>query len=88
MGCVCVCVCLFVCVCVSHSDVSDSAVPWTVAHQAPLSKDYPVKITGVGCHFLLHRIFPTQGSNPHLLHCRWILYCLSHQGRHLNFQIL
>ena len=26
-------------------------------------------------------IFPTQGSNPGLPHCRWILYCLSHQGR-------
>ena len=25
-------------------------------------------------------VFPTQGSNPGLLHCRWILYCLSHQG--------
>ena len=28
-----------------------------------------------------HRgIFPTQGSNPGLPHCRWILYPLSHQG--------
>ena len=26
------------------------------------------------CHFLLQGIFPTQGSNLHLLHCRWILY--------------
>ena len=25
-------------------------------------------------------IFPTQGSNPGLLHCRWILYQLSHKG--------
>ena len=25
-------------------------------------------------------IFPTRGSNPGLLHCRWILYRLSHQG--------
>ena len=33
-----------------------------------------------GCHFLPQRIFPTQGSNPGLLHCRWILYFLSHQG--------
>ena len=33
-------VCVCVCVCVSHSDVSDSAVPWTVAHQAPLSMDF------------------------------------------------
>ena len=26
-------------------------------------------------------IFPTQGSNPGLQHCRWILYQLSHKGR-------
>ena len=31
-----------------------------------------------GCHVC--RFFPTQGSNPGLLHCRWILYCLSHPG--------
>ena len=40
----------------------------------------PGKNTGVGCHFLLHGIFLTQGSNPcllNLLHCRWILYPLS-----------
>ena len=37
--------------------------------------------TGMGCHFLLQGIFPTQGSNPALLHCRQILYQLSHQGR-------
>ena len=29
--------------------------------------DFPGKNTGVGCHFLLQRIFPTQGLNPHLL---------------------
>ena len=40
----------------------------------------PGKNTGVGCHALLQGIFPTQGSNPCLPHCRWILYCLSHQG--------
>ena len=42
--------------------------------------DFPGKNTGVGCHALLQRIFPTQGSNPGLPHCRWILYHLSHQG--------
>ena len=31
--------------------------------------DFPVKNTGVGCHFFLQS-FLTQGSNPHLLHCR------------------
>ena len=42
--------------------------------------DSPGKNTGVGCHFLLQGIFPTQGSHPGLLHCRQILYPLSHQG--------
>ena len=36
--------------------------------------------TGVGSLSLLQGIFPTQRSNPDLLHCRRILYCLSHQG--------
>ena len=38
------------------------------------------KNTGVRCHFLLQGIFLIQGSNPCLLHCRWILYWLSQQG--------
>ena len=33
------------------------------------------KNTGVGCHFLLQGIFPVQGWNLCLLHCRLILYC-------------
>ena len=36
----------------------------------------------MGSHSLLQGIFPTQGSNPGLLHCRQILYSLSHQGSH------
>ena len=40
----------------------------------------PGKNTGVGCHALLQGIFPTQGINPGLPHCRQILYHLSHQG--------
>ena len=40
----------------------------------------PGQNTGVGSLSLLQGIFPTQGSNPGLLHCRWILYQLSHQG--------
>ena len=35
-------------------------------------------------HSLLQGIFPTQGSNPGLLHCRWILYQLSYQGSPQN----
>ena len=34
----------------------------------------------MGCCFLLQEIFPTQGSNPGLPHCRQTLYRLSHQG--------
>ena len=40
----------------------------------------PGKNTGVGCHFLLQGIFPPQGLNLGLLHCRQILYLLSHLG--------
>ena len=32
------------------------------------------------CHAFLQGIFPTQGWNPGLPHCRRILSCLSHQG--------
>ena len=42
--------------------------------------DSPGRNTGVGSHSFLQGILPTQGSNPGLLHCRWILYHLSHQG--------
>ena len=42
--------------------------------------DSPGKNTGVGYHFLLQGIFPTQGLNLGLLLCRQILYCLGHQG--------
>ena len=54
--------------------------PWTLAHQAPLTREFPGKNTGECCHFLLQGIFPTQGSNSHLL--RWQADSLpqSHQG--------
>ena len=38
----------------------------------------------MGSHSLLERIFPTQGLNPGLLHCRGILYHLSHM---IPFQV-
>ena len=44
----------------------------------------PGKNTGVGCHSFLQGIFPTQGSNLGLLHCRQILYLLSHQGQYVE----
>ena len=67
----------------SHSCVLLFVTPWTVAHQAPLSVAFSGKNTGVGCHFLLQGIFPTQGLNWclwHLLH--WLVDSLplSHLG--------
>ena len=53
-----------VCVCV-YSVVSDSLGPYGLR---PPPGNSPGKNTGVGCHFLLQGIFPTQGSNPGLLH--------------------
>ena len=41
--------------------------------------DSPGKNSGVGCHALLQGIFPTQGLNLGFLHCRRVLYHLSHQ---------
>ena len=49
--------------------------------------NFPGKNTGVGCHFLLQGIIPTQGSNLSLLcllDCRRILYLLNYQGSILN----
>ena len=46
--------------------------------------------TGVGCHFLLQGIFPTQGLNTSLLwllHCRQILYPLSHQEAQIVYHL-
>ena len=71
----CVCVCVF-----SRSVMPDSAISWTVAGWAPLSVRFPRQEYGVGCRFLLQGIFPTQGSNLGLLHCRQILYHCAHQG--------
>ena len=51
-----------------------------VAHRLLCAWDSPGTNPGVGCHFLLQGIFTTQGLNLGLLHCRQILYCLSHQG--------
>ena len=67
----------------SLSRVQLFATPWTVACTRLLCPwDFLGKSTGVGCHFLLQGIFPTQGSNPGLPHCRQMLYRLSHQGSH------
>ena len=44
----------------------------------------PGQNTRVSSCSILHGIVPTQGSNPGLLHCRWILYQLSHEGSPFN----
>ena len=43
-------------------------------------RNSPGQNTGVGSLSLLQGIYPIQGSNPGLPHCRQILYQLSHQG--------
>ena len=57
------------------------ATPWIVACTKLLRLwDFQGKSTGVGCHFLLQAISPTQGLNPGFSLCRQMLYHLSHQG--------
>ena len=69
------------CESISHPIVSDSLqLHGTVACQAPLSMEFSRQEYWSGCHFLLQRIFPTQGVNPGLPHCRQRLYYLSYQG--------
>ena len=64
--------CLVAQSCPTLCDTMDSNLPGSSVHG-----NSPGKNTGVGCHALLQGIFPTQGSNLALPHCRWILYCLS-----------
>ena len=59
----------------SPSIMPDSAIPWTVACQAPLSMGFPRQEYWNGLLILL-----IQGSNLGLPHCRQILNHLSHQG--------
>ena len=80
------CVCVCVCVCVvcpwSLSQVQLFANPWTIAHQAPLSMRFPRKEYWSGLPLLWQEIFPTQGSNPCLLHLlHWQLDSLPLQTR-------
>ena len=73
----------YICCCYVASVMSDSVRPQRrQPTRLPRPWDFPGKRTGVGCHFLLQVIFPIQGSNPGLPHCRQTLYCLSYQGSH------
>ena len=60
-------VCLVAQSCLTLCNPMDCSPPGSSVHGHS-----PGKNTGVGCHFLLRGIFPTQESNPHLLH---LLYC-------------
>ena len=62
------------------------ATPWTEPTRLLCPWDFPGNSTGVDCHFLLQAIFPTQGLNPGLLHCRQVLYCLSHWGSQILWE--
>ena len=83
MCCVCVCVCF-------SQHQKKMLLPSIMPDSLRPHGLYPTRLhclwdfldnsTGVGCHFILQGIFPTQGSNLNLLHCRQLLYLLSHQG--------
>ena len=67
--------------CPTLCDPMDCSLPGSSVHGRLLCPwNFPGNSTGVDCHFLRQRIFPTQGSNPGLPHCRQTLYRLSHQG--------
>ena len=71
---------------VSHAVVSHSLRP---RHGLQPTKllcpwDFTGKNTGMGSHSLLQGIFPDQGLNSGVLHCRQILYHLSHQRSHTH----
>ena len=65
--------CLVTQLCLTLCLPMDCSLPGSSVHG-----DSPGKNAGVGCHALLQGIFPTQGSNPGLLHYRRILCHLSH----------
>ena len=58
--------------------MSDSLRPRGLIQYSPWNS--PGQNTGAGGLSLLQEIFPTQGLNPGLMHCRWIHYQLSHKG--------
>ena len=67
--------CLVIQSCLTLCKPMDCSPPGSSVH-----RDCPGKNTGVGCRALLQEIFAIQGFILDLLHCRWILYHLSHQG--------
>ena len=73
----------------SYSVVSDSLQPRGLQSARLLCPwDSPGKNTGVGCHALLQGIFPIQGSNPDLPHCRQISLPVELPGKPKNTGVL
>ena len=71
----CARLCLFAQLFLTLCNPMDCSPPGSSAHAGS-----PGKNTGVGCYVLLQVIFTTQGLNPRLLHCRWIIYCWATGG--------
>ena len=69
--CVCVCWVKLLQSCLTLCNPMDCSQPGSSSVHGILQG----KNNWVGCRALLQGIFPTQGSNLHLLDCRWILYC-------------
>ena len=61
------------------------AAPWTVAHQAPLSMEFPSKKIEVGCQLLLQGNLPDSGIKPLYSALRGDSLPLSHQGNPNSF---
>ena len=74
--------CLVTQSCLTLCDPMDCSPPDSFVHG-----DSPGTNTGVGCHALHQGIFPTQGSNRGLLHCRWILYQLRYYFYFNNLEV-
>ena len=86
---------IFTCMCwrkgynsesVSHSVMSDSATPQTVAHQAPLSMGFSKQEYWSGLLFPSPGVLPDPGIKLGLLYCRWILCRLSQLGSPIKEQ--
>ena len=66
------------------SPVQRFVTPWTASRRAPLSMEFSRQEYWRRLPCPCPGIFLTQGSNSGLLHCRWILYPLSHLRAQVN----
>ena len=68
------------CACLLLSHIQLPAIPWTVAHQGPLSLGFPRQEYWRGLPFLPLGDLPNPGIKPasSVLHCKQILYLMSH----------